>query len=62
MTPNPRIVTCLATLVFCVSCEPAENEAPWQVRIRLDTTAADGIAELGFNVPIVAERIKLNRS
>lgn len=44
---------CSAAIILCAGCEPGSQQSNAEVRITLDEAAADGIAALGLDVPVV---------
>jgi hypothetical protein len=47
------LAACSAAIFLCVGCEPAERRPQAEVRIMLGDAAAEGIAALGLDVPVV---------
>mgnify|MGYP001825761708 CR=1 FL=1 len=47
------LAACLFAIILCASCTPDAPQAVTEIRITLGETAAEGIAALGLEVPVV---------
>ena len=47
------LATCAFAIVLCASCTPSAQQANAEIRITLGDAAAEGIAALGLDVPVV---------